>query len=111
MKNNTQNAKALLQKALLQTPEDFALSEVRFHIRAALSKLEHVEKKRERREVASEKREAVREQAVAPYDPIRVIEAIDMMINEEKAKIEEIQRRRNQSKEKGDDGDVFSLHD
>ena len=46
MKNNTNQTKELLQKALVNIPQDFSLSEVRYHIRVALNKLENVEKKR-----------------------------------------------------------------
>ncbi|WP_147452772.1 hypothetical protein, partial [Corallococcus praedator] len=67
MKNNTQNTKAFLQKALSQAPDDFALSEVRYHIRAALGKLETVEKKREQREVGVQERKE--KLLVNAYDP------------------------------------------
>ena len=56
MKNNTEKTKIHLQKALVEAPEDFALSEVRSHIRAALNKLEQVETKRIQREQDREKR-------------------------------------------------------
>jgi len=105
MKTNTNETKAALQKALAQVPQDHALSEVRYHIRAALGKLETVEKKRDRREVNSERRELARGQGNAySYDPFRAIQAIDEEIAKEKAKIENIQRRRTQDDEK-DDGD------
>jgi hypothetical protein len=107
MKNNTQEAKSLLLKALSHTPNDNALSEVRHYIRIAMSKLEHLEKKRERREVVAEKRES---KAVNyGYDPLRMIQAIDEEIFKEKNRLNEIQRRRNLPKEeeKGDE-DEFS---
>lgn len=107
MKNNTQNTRALLQRALLEAPEDFALSEVRYHIRAALSKLEHVEKKRDKRQIQQERRHEVQaqKQAIHAFDPLRQLQAIDDMIAEEKAKIAEIQRRRAAKPGESEDGD------
>jgi hypothetical protein len=112
MKNNTQTTKALLQRALLDTPQDFALSEVRYHIRAALGKLEQVEKKRDKRQVQLEKRQEVRAEKAASFglDPFKQLQAIDDLIAEEKAKIAEIQRRRTAQPEKGeDDGDLQAV--
>lgn len=107
MKNNTEKTKALLQKALLDSPDDFALSEVRFHIRAAIGKIENVEKRRNKREVAFEERkEQVAQQA---YNPFAAIQAIDEMIAVEKAKLEEIARRRNKPKDGSDDEDLQLL--
>jgi hypothetical protein len=106
MKTNTNETKAALQKALAQVPQDHALSEVRYHIRAALGKLETVEKKRDRREVSAERRELARGQGNAyAFDPFRAIQAIDEEIAKEKAKIENIQRRRTQVDDEKDDGD------
>jgi len=105
MKNNTNETRAALQKALAQVPQDHALSEVRYHIRAALGKLETVEKKRDRREVNSERRELAQGQGNAySYDPFRAIQAIDEEIAKEKAKIENIQQRRRTQDDEKDDG-------
>lgn len=105
MKNNTNETKVALQKALSQIPQDHSLSEVRYHIRAALGKLETVEKKRDRREVNSERRELAKGQGNAySYDPFQAIRAIDEEIAKEKAKIEGIQRRRTQIDDEKDDG-------
>ena len=101
----TDETKAALQKALAQVSQDNALTEVRYHIRAALGKLEHVEKKRDRREVNSERREMARGQGNAyGYDPFRALQAIDEEIAKTKATIQEIQQRRKQDDEK-DGGD------
>lgn len=95
-----------MQKALQQTPDDFSLSEVRYHIRAALTKLENVEKKREKREVNANRRASVAAagNSLSAFDPAKVIEIIDMMMDDERAKIEEIQNRRNK---KGEDGETL----
>ncbi len=85
---NTQEAKDLLLKALSRTPEDFALGEVRTHIRLALNKLEHVEKKRERR------MQLPPPVVVNPVATRQTIEFIDDMIEQEKVKIENIKKRK-----------------
>lgn len=105
MKNNTTETKQALQKALAELSQDYALSEVRYHIRAALGKLENVEKKRERREVNAEHRESARNKGnVYAYDPFRAIQAINDEIDRTKDRLDEIQRRRNQPDDEKDDG-------
>ena len=113
MKNNTEEFKVTLQKALSLLPQDYALTEVRYHLRVAINKLESVEKKRERREVNSERRDLAKQQGdsfVSPYDPFKAILAIDEEIAKQKSKIEEIQRRRQQVKdEKGGDDELSTV--
>ena len=102
----TDETRTALQKALAHIAQDNALTEVRYHIRAALGKLEHVEKKRNRREVNSERREMARGQGNAyGYDPFRALQAIDEEIAKTKATIDEIQQRRKQmDDDEKDDG-------
>ena len=50
MKNNTESVKNYLQQAIKNTPNDFALQEVRYHMNQALLKLNKVEEKRDKRE-------------------------------------------------------------
>lgn len=110
MRSNTEETKQALQKALSQVPQDHALNEVRYHIRAALSQLENVERKRERRHTNEIKREESKAKAVGQgnvygYDPFRAIQAIDEEIAKTKATILEIQRRRRKPDDEKDDGD------
>lgn len=109
LKNNTEDTKMALKKAIALIPQDNALTEVRYHLRVALDKLEHVEKKRDRREANAERRSLAVPQGVTlgAYDPLRAIQAIDEEIAKEKNKIEEIQRRRLQAKEEKGDNDEF----
>ena len=104
---NTNETKIALQKVLLQIPQDNALSEVRYHIRVALGKLESVEKKRDRREVNAERRELAKGQGNAyAFDPFRAMQAIEEEMAKEKAKLESIQKRRTRiDNEKDDDND------
>ncbi len=95
MKNNTGQIKGYLSKALMEIPDDFALSEVRFHIRSALLKIENVEKKRKHREEAAvtrkEQLELARKERIEntlnPLDAKKTLKLIDSMIEEEKGKI------------------------
>lgn len=98
MKNNEQT-KILLKKALSMS-DDFSLSEVRFHIRSALSKIEKLEKKKDKREAVIEKRKTF--QAKYQINPVDALSAIDNMIEEEKAKLEEFHRRKNKTEENDD---------
>ena len=107
MKDNTEKIKILLQKALLDAPSDFTLSEVRFHIRSALNKLENVANKRAKREIAYKQRKTVTGQK--GLNPFAALQAIDEMIAGEQAKIEEIHRRRNKPKDGSDDEDLQLL--
>lgn len=101
MKNNTEETKIWLQKALLSAPQDFTLSEVRSYIKAALVKLENIENKRQKREIAFEKRKV--------HGNNSTIQAIDEMISEEKAKLDEIHRRKNKPKDRSEDDDLQLL--
>lgn len=96
MKNNTDKLKTLLSQALQATPGDFALQEVRSLIHSAINKLEHVEKKRERREqqVKTNNWPVVNGQVMNPFAIKQTIDAIDEMIASEKQKIEELNRRK-----------------
>lgn len=111
MKNNTNETKTALQKALSQMPQDYALSEVRYHIRVALGKLESVEKKRDRRETNLQRRELAKGQGDAyAYDPFKAIHAIDEEIAKEKAKLEDIQRRRTKDNEEDGNDDLQTVY-
>ena len=90
MKNNTEETKVALKKALHQIPQDNSLSEVRYHIRVALDKLENVEKKRARRELNFERRIEQKKS----INPLQSIKTIDEEIAKEKYKIKEIQSKR-----------------
>lgn len=81
---NTEQAKLLLQKALREIPDDFALSEVRFHVKHAIYKLEKVEKKREIREINSQKR---KENIINPFNAQQTLKLIDELIETEKGKL------------------------
>ena len=88
---NSGMAKDFLTKALLEIPDDFALSEVRFHIRSALMKIENIEKRRKIREASyqNRKEEEVKrkEKYFNPLSPKQTIELIDSMIESEKKKL------------------------
>lgn len=102
MKNNTQETKLALNKALSAIPDDYALSEAKYHIRAALYKIENVEKSRNRREENFQKRKTEKQSNV--FNPLIAIQAIDEEILKEKMRLQEVQNRRILDK-KGDNHD------
>lgn len=57
MKTNTTDAKRLIEQAIKAMPQDFALNEVRHHLKAALGHINHVEEKRVRREAVQRQNE------------------------------------------------------
>jgi len=81
MKNNTFQAKFYLEKALSNISSDFSLIDVKQNIRTAISKINEVENKRNKREVLKNKRQNKKEK----YAP-EAINIIDVMIEEEKSK-------------------------
>ena len=114
MKDNTKNLKEFLQKALSSTPDDFALTEVRQHIKIALSKVDKVEKDRAKREKSSQiRKEEVKAKKENPFymDPKFIISSIDEMINIEKKKIENIKNKKNNhwTREEDSDEDIQFL--
>lgn len=106
MKRNTEDLKLALEKALTNVPDDFALSEVRFHIRAALGLIEHVESKRDRRTTLQQKKAAA---VVNTYDPFRAIQAIEEEIAKEKTRLESIKSKKNQIDQKDTDDEFQTV--
>ena len=107
--NKNEKLKNLLSLAIQTAPDDFAMQEVRSHIRAALNKLEHVEKKRERRDrqVDSNNWPVVNGQVINPFAVKQTIEAIEEMIADEKQKIDDISNRRKNKHDGEDDQELF----
>lgn len=85
------NLKALLQNALSNISDDFALTEVKYHIRTALAKLEHVEEKRAKREQRQAKEPYFQwnnGQLLNPVQRTAALKTLDQMIEAEKKKLE-----------------------
>ena len=109
MKNNTNHAKNLLVQAIRAMPDDFALTEARAYLKRALSEIEYIESKRDRRIPNSRESNLVApiaEQRTAnvagnwtPQQVMGAINYIDGMIEAEKQKINEIHARREKSVE------------
>jgi len=100
MKTNTTDAKRLIQQAISTMPDDFTLSEARYHLKAALSHVENVEQKRQRREVTQRQNEMNAQfkkmgtlQGPA-IDLKESLKAIDDMIASEQKKLDEIVAKR-----------------
>lgn len=84
MKENTRQSKAYLEKALKSMPNDFSLFDARRHMKIALNKINEIEKKRN-------KRENLKEQKKLKLNANSIF-AINSMIEEEKKKIEDLER-------------------
>lgn len=79
---NLNEAKKHLLLALRHMPDDFALSDSRAAMKMALTRLEHVEKKREKRQEIQN----TPIHPVAPQDLNRTFKVIDDMIEQEKSR-------------------------
>ncbi len=92
-----------LVNALRNLPSDNALSEVRHHLLQAMRKMEHVSKKRMRKgnqQPQTNQWQYIPNYGMAsPQQAARVIENLDQMISQEKAKLENIVQDR-QDKDK-----------
>lgn len=109
MKNN-QKLRSLLTLALQSTPNDFALQEIKGHIRNAIVKLDHVETKRARREEQQQMSNnwpVVAGQVMNPHELKQKMHTIDELISAEKLKIEELSSRRKEKDASGDDVQTF----
>ena len=100
MKNNTTDTKRLIQQAINNMPDDFTLSEARFHLRAALSHVESVETKRNRREAVQRQNEmnarfkSMGQIPTGTIDLRENLKAIDDLIAAEQKKLDEIVAKR-----------------
>lgn len=108
MKNNTNESKEYLMQALRNLPNDFALSDVRFHLKTALNKLESVEAKRLKRETQPTGNNWVvmNGELMHPEVAKKVVAQLDHMINSEKLRLEELKSRK---KEPNGDEDIQAL--
>ena len=92
MKHNTSEAKNAIQKALISLPDDFALSEVKHYLVAAINKIDQVENKRAKRQVKQEQRKHIANKS-SVFDVRKAVEAIDEEIEKEKSKLDQIKMR------------------
>ena len=102
MKNNTDQAKQFLQKAISSMPPDFALREVRHHLQQAAQKLEHVERKRATAQPKQPTqhqvwREKLNNGLNNPFTAKNTLDIVDAMLAEEYAKLENILERKRKS--------------
>lgn len=92
MKNNTDHFKMLLNQALSQAPNDFALQEAKGFIKKAIASIENVESKRVVRE---QKRIERKNLQTTGADLTSVLNAIEKEMSVEKMKLEQIKSRKN----------------
>ncbi|MHA2427802.1 MAG: hypothetical protein ACXADB_07245 [Candidatus Hermodarchaeia archaeon] len=97
---NTEKTKKLIEEAIRQLPEEFALRDVRYHMTRALNEIQQVEKKRAKRSQQEEKLtprqkwemdlqtgNLVRPE-LTPQQKNDVLAQIDSMIEEQEKKIQ-----------------------
>lgn len=106
MKENTEQMKVLLTRALAAAPNDFSLSEARSLISRALQSVEAVESKRSKREAALQERKQGRIPLV--QNPLSAWQAIEAELAHERKKLEEMKSRRGLPKLSQDEGDELS---
>ena len=91
MKDNTNVVKGLLTQALVNTPDDFSLQEVKAHIRRALSIVEGVEARRSNREEARLARKGAAASSKAELNS--VLSVVESEIQKERDKLRQIRDR------------------
>ncbi|MCK9459662.1 MAG: hypothetical protein M0R80_08490 [Proteobacteria bacterium] len=98
MKNNTDESKALLERALKELPNDFALQNARYHLKRTLNEIEQVEDKRHKREksritIEEDYRAKMNSFFITPDNAKAVLDGIDSMISEEQKKIDNMKKK------------------
>jgi hypothetical protein len=102
---NTEKTKKLIQEAIRQLPEEFALRDVRYHMTRALNEIQQVEKKRSKRAQREEKLTprqkwemdlqtgSLTRPELTPQQKHDVLAQIDSMIDEQEKKIQKVQNK------------------
>ena len=103
MKENTEQMREHLARALAAAPQDFSLSEARSLISRALEAVAAVEAKRSKREAALQERK--QSKAIVVQNPLSAWQAIEAELATERRKLEEIRGRRGRPKSSQEDGD------
>ena|ERR1019366_3665078 len=111
MKDNTAKAKQMIAQAIREMPQDFALSEARFHLQAAISNIEKVEDRRLQRH-QQEQKQFQQTWNVGGGQPVNLretISTIDDLIDVERQKLQDIadRRKKRQTPEEDDDGPLL----
>lgn len=96
MKDNTNQVKDFLMKALTSLPNDFVLADVKIDIKNAISKIEKIEHKRAKKEenYQARKQESKKYKTLSTNDMLVTLEVIDDLIKAEKLKLEEIKNKK-----------------
>ena len=106
MKNNTEKAKALVSQAIREMPQDFALSEARYHLNIALQQIQKVEQKRIHRAEQDKIQTERYWPSMSPSVNVKdTLQAIDDMITAEQRKIKDITEK----KRKQEDDDISPI--
>lgn len=100
----TKDTRKLLQDAIKSLPGDFALREVRFHVNAAIQKLDQVEERhakamQPKKTQAQSWDEMLKNGVQNPHTPGRTLDIINQMLGEEHRRLEEIMKKKQQPKQ------------
>jgi len=115
MKQNTTDTKRLIEQAIRLLPQDNTLSEARFHLKAALGHVEHVEQKRLRREMVQKQNEMearfkqMGQTQNGAVDLRENLKIIDELIAAEQKKLEELAAKKASRQQRPDDQDESDL--
>lgn len=90
MKHNTEKAVVLVQQALATLGDDFALSNARGYLKAALNEINHVQVKRKKRDYNFKRENAIKEEKklkLSKEEALRRFQALEQMLKVEEAKL------------------------
>jgi hypothetical protein len=106
MKENTEQLKGLLLKALASTPNDFSLGEAKSLITRAIESVASVEAKRTKREASLQERRQAK--SITIQNPVSAWQAIQAELAMERRKLEEIRGRRGRPKTSQEEGEELN---
>ena len=114
MKNKYDKSKTYLIEALKNLPSDFRLQEARSYINAAIHRIEDVEKKRTKREATESPNQQwqfkLNQGIINTSNPENVVKGLDQLIAEEKSKLIELKRNKEEQSTMDNLNDPLNLN-
>ena len=94
--------KEYLIKAIQNTPDDFALQDIRMHLKSAFLKLEQLEKKKNKKEPVQSNNLILNNGILmTPQTAKNTLKLIDQLINLENSKIQEFKNKKEKNENDG----------
>lgn len=102
----------LLERALKSLPLDNSLQQARYHLKCVLEEVQHIEGKRQKREVIrktveEEYKDKMGKFFISPQNAPSLLNTIDQMIEQEQKKIGKMQEKVNTPPPKVDTDTIF----